>query len=150
MADPPLSIERIRELLPHRHPMLMVDRVTEVGEDYIVGEKLIAANEPMLQGHFPDRPIMPGVLIIEAVAQLAGLWELIQHPENRGRGLALLGVDRARFRRPAVPGDVLRLEAHYVRRRRDVIQFVGSASVDGEKAADVNILAAFVDWGGEP
>ncbi len=150
MADPPLSIERIKELLPHRPPFLMVDRVTEVGDDYIVGEKLVAANEPILQGHFPGRPIMPGVLIVEAVAQLAGLWEMIQHPQFRGRGVALVGIDRARFRRPVVPGDVLRLEAHFLRRRRDVIQFRGSASVDGEKDAELNLLAAFVEWRGDP
>ena len=147
MADPPISSDRIRELLPHRYPILLVDRVLEVGDDYIVAEKLVSSNDPWFQGHFPGRPIMPGVLIIEAISQAAGLWELIRHAENRARGVALVGVDRARFRRPVYPGDVLELNARFLRRRRDLFQFEGFAAVDGEKAVEVILMAAFVEWG---
>jgi beta-hydroxyacyl-ACP dehydratase FabZ len=148
MADPPLGIEQIRALLPHRSPMLMVDRVLEVGEHGVVAEKLVTANEPFLQGHFPDRPVMPGVLIVEALAQTGGIWALHRFPERRGRGIALVGVDKARFRRPVVPGDVLTLTVKVLKTRGDLYIYEGSASVAGERAAEAEIRAAFVDWEG--
>jgi 3-hydroxyacyl-[acyl-carrier-protein] dehydratase len=145
MADPPLTIEQIRELLPHRAPMLLVDRVVELTAGSIVAEKLVTANEPHFAGHFPERPVMPGVLIVEAIAQAAGIWILWHHPEFRGRGLALVGIDRARFRRPVVPGDVLRLTVTDPARRGDLWRCRGSATVHGERAAEADVMAVFGD-----
>lgn len=148
MADPPLSIDQIRELLPHREPMLLVDRVLEITATTTVAEKLVSANEPHFRGHFPERPVMPGVLIVEALAQAAGIGILWNYPEFRGRGLALVGIDKARFRRPVVPGDVLRLSVTKQTRRGDLWRCTGSATVQGERAADAEILAVFIDWEG--
>jgi 3-hydroxyacyl-[acyl-carrier-protein] dehydratase len=148
MADPPISIQRIRELLPHRYPILMVDRVLEIGDDIIIAEKLVSSNEPFFPGHFPGNPIMPGVLIVEAIAQAAGIWDALRQPDRTKRGMALVGMDRVRFRRPVVPGDVLRLTARFIRRRREITQFEGTATVDGERAVNAMIMAAFVNWGG--
>ncbi len=145
MAGPPISSQEILDLLPHRAPMLLVDRVLEITESEVVAEKLVSASEPALVGHFPGQPIMPGVLLIEAMCQAAGIWALVQHPENRGRGMALLGVDRARFRRPVVPGDVVRLQAKLVKRRGDVYVFSTTASVGADLSAEAQVMAAFVD-----
>ena len=150
MADPPLSIEQIRELLPHREPMLLVDRVLEITADSTVAEKLVSANEPHFRGHFPERPVMPGVLIVEALAQAAGIFILWNYPEFRGRGLALVGIDKARFRRPVVPGDVLRLTVTEPRNRGLMWRSRCSATVGGERAAEVELMAAFLDWEGGP
>ena len=146
LEKPPLTHEQIRDLLPHRYPMLLVDRVLELREHEVVAEKLVSANEPFFSGHFPGRPIMPGVLILEAVAQAAGVWVLVVEPELRGRGIALLGVDKARFRRPVVPGDILRLYARLLRKRGPFYKFRGEASVEGQTVAETEFTAAFVDW----
>jgi 3-hydroxyacyl-[acyl-carrier-protein] dehydratase len=141
-----LTIDQIRELLPHRHPILMVDRVLEVGEKEIIATKLVGANEPYLQGHFPDHPIMPGVLVLEALAQAGGIWCLLQHPEMAHMTPALTGVDKARFRRPIRPGDVVQLEVRVVQMRKPAIRLEGRATVDGELAAEATLMAAFIDW----
>jgi len=143
----PLDAERIRELLPHRYPMLLVDRVWEIGASSVVAEKQVSMNDPFLAGHFPGQPIMPGVLIIEAIAQAAGLQVLWNEPENRGRGIALLALERSRFRRPVVPGETMRLIADRVRQRGEIYVFEGQAQVKGELAAETRIKAAFVNWG---
>jgi len=150
MADTALDIHAIRALLPHRYPMLLVDRVLEIGADAIVAEKLVSVNEPFFPGHFPSRPVYPGVLVLESLAQVAGIWAFSREPEHRGRGVALVGVDHARFRRPVGPGDTLRLEVRIVKRRRDLFIFDGSASVTGEEVAEARLLAAFLDWEGKP
>jgi 3-hydroxyacyl-[acyl-carrier-protein] dehydratase len=143
-----LDIQGIRALLPHRYPMLLVDRVLEIHDDSIVAEKLVSVNEPFFPGHFPDRPVYPGVLVLESFAQVAGLWALQKDPSQRGRGVALVGVDHARFRRPVGPGDTLRIEVRIVKQRRDLYVFEGSASVTGEKVAEAQLLAAFLEWEG--
>jgi 3-hydroxyacyl-[acyl-carrier-protein] dehydratase len=148
VADTSLDIHAIRALLPHRYPMLLVDRVLEIGEESIVAEKLVSVNEPFFQGHFPDRPVYPGVLVLESFAQVAGIWALQKEPAQRGRGVALVGVDHARFRRPVAPGDTLRIEVRIAKRRRDLYVFDGSASVTGEKVAEARLLAAFLEWEG--
>jgi 3-hydroxyacyl-[acyl-carrier-protein] dehydratase len=150
MADPPLRIEDIHRLLPHRYPMVMIDRVLEVTADTVVAEKVVSANEPYLQGHFPGRPIMPGVLLIEAIAQAAGVAvRLTRQPKDPSKkGVALVGVEKARFRRPVVPGDTVRIEVRLLQARADLFRAAGSASVNGVRVMEAEILAAFVDWGG--
>jgi len=111
MAKVNLSINQIREILPHRYPMLLVDRVVEITNDEVIAEKLVSANEPFFAGHFPEIPIMPGVLIIEALAQAAGIGVRYNDAEARSRDLVLAGINRCRFRRPVVPGDVLTLHS---------------------------------------
>ncbi len=146
MSKTVLTAKEIRELLPHRYPMLMIDRVVEIGDKDVIAEKLITANEPFFQGHFPDHPIMPGVLILEALAQTAGVWAITHSPENRGLATALAGIDKARFRKPVQPGDVLRLHASVVNSRGRLLKVEGVARVDGEPVAEAVIMAAFVEW----
>ena len=140
----PLGSDRILKLLPHRHPMLMVDRVVEIGENYVRAEKLISMNEPVLQGHFPGRPIFPGVLIIEALAQAAGIWAAVASPTLREKLSVLAGIDGARFRRQVVPGDLLVLEARALAARSKLIKIEAKATVGGEIVAEAVIMAAFV------
>ena len=144
MDKVPFGSERIRELLPHRHPMLMIDRVLELGENYILAEKLVSSAEPALAGHFPGQPIFPGVLIIEAMAQAAAIWALSSESVKAGTLCVLAGVDSARFRRQVVPGDVLRLEARALAARSKLVKIEAKASVAGELVAEAVLLAAFV------
>jgi 3-hydroxyacyl-[acyl-carrier-protein] dehydratase len=141
-----LGIDEIRRLLAHRYPILLVDRVLELTDRELLAQKLVSANEPFLQGHFPTLPIMPGVLILEALAQSAGIWLMRSNPETRSLMPVLTGIDRARFRRPVRPGDVLALHVRIDRARKSVIRFEGTASVDGETAAEAIMLANLVDW----
>lgn len=147
MSKITLSITQIREILPHRYPMLLVDRVLEITADEVVAEKLVSANEPFFVGHFPEIPIMPGVLMIEALAQAAGIGVRYNDPEARSRDLVLAGVNRCRFRRPVVPGDVLTLHTRNLRRRGNLVVVEGVARVGTEVAAEAEIMAAFVKWG---
>jgi len=147
MSKITLSIKEIREILPHRYPMLLVDRVVEITADEVVAEKLVSANEPFFVGHFPEIPIMPGVLMIEALAQAAGIGVRYNDPEARSRDLVLAGVNRCRFRRPVVPGDVLTLHTRNLRRRGNLVVVEGVARVGTEIAAEAEIMAAFVKWG---
>jgi 3-hydroxyacyl-[acyl-carrier-protein] dehydratase len=140
----PFGIDRILELLPHRAPMLMIDRVLELGENHIRAEKLVSAAEPVFAGHFPGRPIFPGVLIIEAMAQAAGIWASLSSPALRERLSVLAGVDDARFRRQVVPGDVLVLEARALAARSKLSKFEAKATVGGELVAEAILLAYFV------
>ncbi len=149
MDKPPLNIEQIRELLPHRYPMLLVDRVLEIGERDIVAEKLVSANDPFLEGHFPGRPIMPGLQILESLAQAACILVVSSERQTRGFGVALLGVQHARFRRPVVPGDIMRLSVQLLRKRGPLYRFEGTANVNGELAAETTFTAAVVDWEGK-
>ncbi len=144
MDKAPFGSERIRELLPHRHPMLMIDRVLELGENYILAEKLVSSAEPALAGHFPGQPIFPGVLIIEAMAQAATIWAISTGSVKAGLLCVLAGVDGARFRRQVVPGDVLRLEARALAARSKLVKIEAKASVAGESVAEAVLLAAFV------
>jgi len=146
MDKVPMGIARIRELLPHRYPMLMLDRVIELSAQHVLAEKLISANEPCFTGHFPDQPVFPGVLIIEAMAQAGGIWAMNALPENLGMKTVLVGVDEARFRRQVVPGDVLRLLIRPLRARPKMVRFGGTATVGGDTVAEAVLLAAFVNW----
>ena len=140
-----LDIQTIKEYLPHRYPFLMVDRVIECNpKERLVAIKNVTNNEPYFIGHFPAQPIMPGVLIMEALAQATGLLAAKSAPEELGKGMTyyLVGLDKARFRRPVVPGDQLVLEVKYLRDKRNIWVFSCCAMVDGEIAASAEIMCA--------
>jgi 3-hydroxyacyl-[acyl-carrier-protein] dehydratase len=150
MQKTTLDIERILQILPHRWPFVLVDRVTEVvPNDRISGHKSIGMNEPWFQGHFPGRPIMPGVLILEALAQIGGILAYASEPFDPGNSLMyFLGIDKAKFRRPVTPGDRLDLEVKVVHHRTNVWKLKGEASVDGTLCAQGELLASVVDRNG--
>lgn len=142
---PTLDIEEIRKILPHRFPMLLVDRILELEPDRIVGIKNVTVNEPFFQGHFPDFPVMPGVLIVEAMAQVAGVL-VLKGIEDRASKLVLLaGIDSAKFRRPVLPGDQLRIEMTVVKKKASVAKMRGVATVDGNVVAEVEVLCKLAD-----
>ncbi len=133
-----LDVIRIKELIPHRYPFLMIDKLVDVVPDVrATGIKNVTINEPYFQGHFPNRPIMPGVLIIEAMAQTAGV--LVMETigaEAEGSLVYFLSVDSARFRKPVTPGDMLHVRVEKIRHRRDVWKFKGEAKVEGTLMAE--------------
>jgi len=136
-----IDINEIRELLPHSYPFLLVDRILELEpEKRIVGIKNVTFNEPFFSGHFPERPIMPGVLILEAMAQTGGVLAFKSFPGMEG-SVFFTGIDEARFRKPVIPGDQLRLVVEVVRHRREIWVFNGQATVDGEVVAEAKIMA---------
>jgi 3-hydroxyacyl-[acyl-carrier-protein] dehydratase len=136
----------IQKILPHRYPFLMVDAVLEMERfKRIVGVKNVSINEGVFQGHFPGQPILPGVLILEAMAQTGGLLLLQEVPDREGKLLYFVAVDDARFRRPVVPGDQLRLEMNVVSWRGTFCKLRGSATVNGELAAEATLMCKMVD-----
>jgi 3-hydroxyacyl-[acyl-carrier-protein] dehydratase len=137
-----LDITEIKKLLPHRFPFLLVDRVLEVhaGES-LRGYKNVSSNEEFFQGHFPDHPVMPGVLMIEALAQAAALLALKSMEVTGGQAIYLVAIDNARFRRPVVPGDRLDLEVSVEKRRARVWRMHGKASVDGQLCCEADLMA---------
>lgn len=142
-----IEIGKILEVLPHRYPFVLVDRVTEikVGE-YIRGHKMVSYNEPWCQGHFPGRPIMPGVLIIEALAQIGGILAYATDPFDATRSLMyFLGIDKAKFRRTVTPGDRLDLFVEVAHHRSNVWKLRGEATVEGKLCAQGELLASIVD-----
>ena len=133
----PLGQDWITDVLPHRYPMLLVDRVIEIDPGKsIVAIKNVTRNEPFFDGHFPQYPLMPGVLVIEAMAQTAGLLMMQEDPSLRGQVIYFTGIEKARFRKPVVPGDQLRMEVEVLRRRRYHARFSCKARVDGEIAVE--------------
>jgi len=145
-----LDIEEIRKILPHRYPMLLVDRIVELEPDRIVGIKNVTVNEPFFTGHFPDYPVMPGVLIIEAMAQVAGVLVLKEIPDRANKLVFLAGVDNAKFRRPVLPGDRLRIEMKVVKKKASVAKMQGQATVDGNVVAEVEVLCKLADRAAPP
>ncbi|CAI8933104.1 3-hydroxyacyl-ACP dehydratase FabZ [Methylocaldum szegediense] len=140
-----MDIQKIQEYLPHRYPFLLVDRVLEVDPGKrLLAYKNVTYNEPFFTGHFPELPIMPGVLIIEALAQTTGLLASETAPDVLGKGMVyyLVGLDKVRFKRPVVPGDRLMLEATYLRHKRNIWAFSCRAEVDGEFVASAEIMCA--------
>ena len=140
-----MDVNEIRRYLPHRYPFLLVDRVIEINlNDSIVAYKNVTMNEPCFTGHFPDYPVMPGVLIIEAMAQAAGVlgFKTMGKTPEDGSIYYFVGSDKARFKRPVVPGDRLQLEAKIIAARRGIWKFECKATVDGELACAATIMCA--------
>ena len=140
-------MKEIQKVLPHRYPFLLVDRIIEIEPGKrVVGIKNVSCNEPFFQGHFPGNPIMPGVLIIESMAQV-GAYAALNYPEVKDKIAFLAAVDRARFRHPVVPGDTLRIEVELVRMRGNLGRLGCSAYVEGKLVADAEMTFALVDKG---
>ncbi|MCK5737972.1 3-hydroxyacyl-ACP dehydratase FabZ, partial [bacterium] len=138
--------EMIQKILPHRYPFLLVDRIIDfIPKEKAVGIKNVSFNEPFFQGHFPGHPIMPGVLIVEAMAQVAGVLLLDADSEHSDRYIYFTGIDKVRFRKMVVPGDQLRFEVEMVRRRRSICKVSGKAYVDGDLVCEAELMAAIVD-----
>ena len=136
-----VDIDEIRKLLPHRYPFLLVDRIIELElSKRIVGIKNVTFNEPFFTGHFPEKPIMPGVLILEAMAQTGGVLAFKSFPGMEG-SVFFTGIDDARFRKPVIPGDQLKLVVEVVRHRREIWVFDGKALVDDNIVAEARIMA---------
>ena len=141
-----LDVRRILEILPHRYPILLVDRIIEVEPGKrVVGIKNVTINEPFFQGHFPGNPVMPGVLVLEAMAQVGAVLWLVAQQDMTDKYVYFAGADKVRFRRPVVPGDQLRCDVEVVRVRTRSCQVVGRATVDGELAASATLLSIMTE-----
>jgi beta-hydroxyacyl-ACP dehydratase FabZ len=141
-----LDIQRILEFMPHRYPFLLIDRILEFTPDErIVGLKNVTFNEPYFQGHFPDHPIMPGVLIVEAMAQAGGLLLMNEVDRPADKIVYFMSMDDVKFRRPVVPGDQLILEVEMVKKRSTTCKVRGVASVDGQRVSEATMTARVVD-----
>jgi len=135
-----LDILEIKKALPHRYPFLMVDRIVEIKEDEsIVGIKNVSVNEPFFQGHFPEKPIMPGVLMVEAMAQVGGI--LVYKSGTTDNLMYFMSIEKAKFRKPVVPGDQLRMEVEKVQARGKIWKFKGRALVDGNVVCEAEFMA---------
>lgn len=146
MPKPVGTLEDILDFLPHRFPFLLVDRVLELEKGKsIVALKNVTCNEQFFQGHFPDLKIMPGVLIIEAIAQAGGILLFHSLPDPRGKLVVLSKVDKAKFKRMVVPGDQLRLEIEFVKLKGRICHIRGRAVVEGEVATEAEIFATLLD-----
>jgi 3-hydroxyacyl-[acyl-carrier-protein] dehydratase len=142
---PLLDIVAIRDILPHRYPMLLVDAILELEEERIVGIKNVTINEPFFVGHFPDFPVMPGVLIVEAMAQVAGVLVLKSIPDRHKKLVLLASVEEAKFRRPVLPGHQLRIEMRVTKRKASVAKMHGEATVDGLVVAEAILMCKLAD-----
>jgi 3-hydroxyacyl-[acyl-carrier-protein] dehydratase len=143
----PLDVRRVMAALPHRYPMLLVDRVEKIVPDQsITAIKAVSMNEGFFQGHFPGRPIMPGVLIVEALAQAAGILAVESLGlANSGKLVYFMAIEGAKFRAPVEPGCLLQLDVEFVQKRSSVCKFSGRASVDGKLAAEAQFTAMIAD-----
>lgn len=139
-----IDINTIQKILPHRYPFLLVDRILEVTENKVVGIKNVTINEPFFQGHFPGHPIMPGVLIMEAMAQVGGVAALSMKG-NLGKLAYFMAIDNARFRKPVLPGDVLRIEVDLLKSKLNIMKTHGVAKVGEDVVAEADLMFAFVD-----
>ena len=141
------DIQKIMEVLPHRYPFLLVDRVVEViPDDRVVAIKNVTINEPFFLGHFPGRPVMPGVLIIEAMAQVGGILAYeTAPPEQRDRLIYFMGMDKVRFRKMVLPGDQIKFEAKILKFRTKVAKMSGTATVNDQLVAEAELMASFGD-----
>lgn len=142
---PVLDNNEIRKILPHRYPFLLVDQILEFEQERIVGVKNVTINEPFFVGHFPDFPVMPGVLITEAMAQVAGVLVLMTIPDRESKLVLLASIEEAKFRKPVLPGDRLIIEMTMVRRKSFVAKMKGTASVNGEVVAEATLMCSLQD-----
>lgn len=140
-----LNIDEIREILPHRYPMLLVDRILEISDTRVVGIKNVTANEPFFEGHFPNYPIMPGVLVVEALAQCGGVLALREMADRDEKVVLFVSIDNCRFRVPVTPGDQLRLELEILRRRGGIVKMRGQAYVDDRLVAEAVLMCSVTD-----
>jgi 3-hydroxyacyl-[acyl-carrier-protein] dehydratase len=142
-----LDVNQIMEMIPHRYPFLMIDRVTDlIAATSAVGIKNVTINEPYFQGHFPSQPIMPGVMIVEAMAQTAGILVIASFEQKTDQRLVyFMTIDSARFRKPVVPGDTLKIHVNKIQNRGTVWKFKGEAKVDGNLVAEATYSAMIVD-----
>jgi 3-hydroxyacyl-[acyl-carrier-protein] dehydratase len=146
-----MDIVEIMSILPHRYPLLLIDRVLEIEpRKRIVAIKNVTANEPQFTGHFPDYPIMPGVLMIEAIAQAGGALLLTEYTveDRESKLMVFTGIDDAKFRRPVVPGDQVRIEVTVLNWRTSVVRMRGVATVDGKVACEATVMCALTNRGG--
>jgi 3-hydroxyacyl-[acyl-carrier-protein] dehydratase len=140
------DIGRIMQALPHRYPFLMVDRIREInGDDSCIGIKNVTINEPHFMGHFPEQPVMPGVLLIEGMAQTAGaLCMMAQAPAAKPKLVYFMTIDNAKFRKPVIPGDTVEYHVRKIRRRSNIWKFAAVAMVAGVKVAEAEVSAMLV------
>jgi 3-hydroxyacyl-[acyl-carrier-protein] dehydratase len=146
-SECPISVERIMEMIPHRYPFLMIDKIIEmVPDQYAIGLKNVSVNEQHFIGHFPNRPVMPGVLIIEAMAQTSAVLVVeTLGKDSEGKLVYFMSIDEARFRKPVVPGDSLHIRVDKMQSRRNVWKFACTATVEGTKVAEAVISAMILD-----
>ncbi len=142
-----LDVKAIMDILPHRYPFLLVDRVLAIEENAIVALKNVTVNEPFFQGHFPGAPVFPGVLLVEAMAQAGGVLMLRDIPDRQEKLIYFTGIDHCRFRRPVVPGDQVIFEVRVLKKRSRFAVLEGVARVDGEVVAEAQLSSAMVDRG---
>jgi beta-hydroxyacyl-ACP dehydratase FabZ len=142
---PVLDIQAIERILPHRYPFLLIDRIVELEDMRVIGLKNVTRNEPFFSGHFPGNPVMPGVLIIEAMAQVAGVLVLHRMEDRENKLVFLATINEAKFRRPVVPGDQLRLEAVFVKLKPSVAKVRCTATVDGAVVAEAELVCTLMD-----
>ena len=147
-ASQTMDIVEIMSILPHRYPFLLIDRVVEMErKQRIVAIKNVTMNEPQFQGHFPDYPIMPGVLMVEAIAQAGGALLLTEIPDRADKLMVFTGIENAKFRRPVVPGDQLRIEVTVLQWRSRAVKMLGVATVDGKVACEATVMCQLVPRG---
>ena len=144
-ASKTMDILEIMSILPHRYPFLLIDRVVEIErKQRIVAIKNVSFNEPQFQGHFPAYPIMPGVLMVEAIAQAGGALLLTEIPDRENKLMVFTGIDSAKFRRPVVPGDQVRIEVKVLNWRTSAVKMQGTATVDGKVVCEATVMCALV------
>jgi 3-hydroxyacyl-[acyl-carrier-protein] dehydratase len=142
---PALENIEIRDILPHRYPFLLVDRILELEGDRIVGLKNVTANEPFFAGHFPEYPVMPGVLIIEAMAQVAGIQVLYGFAERHTKLVLFASIEEAKFRKQVLPGDTLLMEMTILKKKATAVKATGKASVNGVVVAEATVMCMIAD-----